>query len=596
MTFTVCACPLCASAAGTSTQLPPAPPSPTIGTPITGDYRIDTLIEGLSFRWNAGKPVGTPVEVSYSFMTTKPTYGGTDSGGDTGFQPFSEEQKAAARSIFAQLSTELNISFKEVEDTATSYGQIRFGNNNQQSSSGYAFVPNTDSTDLGGDVWISMTYSGDQTPGSFSYATLVHEIGHALGLKHPGNYNAGESSTPDPKGNFLGEVEDNTAYTIMSYRDPAKSEGQQRTWFGTYDMLALHYLYGVKDVHTGAADTYSYNDASGRTLTMIEDSAGKSDTIDLSAVTLGAKVDLREGAFSSIGAAASGNPAVNNVSIMYGTVIENVIATAGNDVIIGNAADNRITSNGGSDTINGGAGIDTVVLSGNRKAWVLSTASQVSVQKIGGSDTDMLTNVERVQFADMTVNLTTASNAKTVSANDLKSIEELYIAYFNRTPDADGLSYWVDQLKAGQSIGQIGESFYSAAVQYANLTGYTSTMTNADFVRVVYKNVLGRSGATAPPDEDVNFWAGNLANGTATRGSLIATMLNSAHSFKGDAKWGWVADLLDNKVNVANYFAVDNGLNYNTPEDSISKGMAIASAITATDTQSAIQLIGIQTA
>lgn len=193
----------------------------------------------------------------------------------------------------------------------------------------------------------------------------------------------------------------------------------------------------------------------------------------------------------------------------------------------------------------------------------------------------------------MTVNLTANANAKTVSATQLKAIQELYIAYFNRTPDADGLSYWVDQLKAGQSITQIGESFYAAAVQYSSLTGYSAAMTNADFVRVIYKNGLGRSGSTAPADADVNFWAGKLENGSATRGSLISTMLDSAHSFKGNSTWGWVADLLDNKVAIANYFAVDNGLNYNSAEDSISKGMAIAVAVTATDTNAAIQLIGI---
>ena len=57
--------------------------------------------------------------------------------------------------------------------------------------------------------------------------------------------------------------------------------------------------------------------------------------------------------------------------------------------------------------------------------------------------------------------------------------------------------------------------------------------------------------------------------------------------------WGWVADLLDNKIYVANTFAIDWGLNYNTPEDSIANGMAIAAAITPTDTSAAIDLIGI---
>jgi len=54
-----------------------------------------------------------------------------------------------------------------------------------------------------------------------------------------------------------------------------------------------------------------------------------------------------------------------------------------------------------------------------------------------------------------------------------------------------------------------------------------------------------------------------------------------------------VADLLDNKVLVADDFAVDHGLNYNTPEASISQGMAIAAAVTVSDTAVAIQVIGL---
>ena len=73
----------------------------------------------------------------------------------------------------------------------------------------------------------------------------------------------------------------------------------------------------------------------------------------------------------------------------------------------------------------------------------------------------------------------------------------------------------------------------------------------------------------------------------------MSTILSSAHTYKGDATWGWVPDLLDNKISVANQFAVTWGLNYNTPDESIARGMAIASAVTPTDTAAAIALIGV---
>jgi serralysin len=103
--------------------------------------------------------------------------------------------------------------------------------------------------------------------------------------------------------------------------------------------------------------------------------------------------------------------------------------------------------------------------------------------------------------------------------------------------------------------------------------------------------VLGRSdGADA---EGLAYWTGELASGRASNGSLVSTILNSAHTFKGDATYGWVANLLDNKLAVAKTFAIDWGLNNNTPAESISQGMAIAAAVTPTGTAAAIALIGV---
>ncbi|MCX7172295.1 MAG: DUF4214 domain-containing protein, partial [Proteobacteria bacterium] len=194
---------------------------------------------------------------------------------------------------------------------------------------------------------------------------------------------------------------------------------------------------------------------------------------------------------------------------------------------------------------------------------------------------------------DKIYNLSVATDAKLISTTQLNSLTELYVAYFNRVPDASGLDYWIKEYAAGKTLEQIGTSFYNAAVlpQYTSLTGYSSTMSNADFVRIIYANVLGRSGSNAPPQADVDYWANNLAIGHDTRGSLINTMLGSAHSFKGDATWGWVANLLDNKVTVGTYHAVTAGIDYAT--DAYASCQTIAQRVTATDTTAAISLIGL---
>jgi NhaP-type Na+/H+ or K+/H+ antiporter len=69
--------------------------------------------------------------------------------------------------------------------------------------------------------------------------------------------------------------------------------------------------------------------------------------------------------------------------------------------------------------------------------------------------------------------------------------------------------------------------------------------------------------------------------------------LDSAHTYKGDPTCGYVANLLDDKIAVAQTFTIDWGLNYTTALESITQGMAIAAAITPTSTVAAIPLIGV---
>jgi len=268
----------------------------------------------------------------------------------------------------------------------------------------------------------------------------------------------------------------------------------------------------------------------------------------------------------------------------------------GDDRLIANAGDDWITGGAGNDELNGGDGTDIAVQQGNLKDYriVLSSGNGTVTDSVVGRDgADVLSGIEHIRFSDFDINTGVKAVASSVSTASLERVIELYVAFFNRTPDADGLSYWLGQTKAGMSTNTIAEAFYGAGVQYSSLTGFSASMSNADFVNVVYKNVLGRAdGADA---DGLAYWTGELASGRATRGTLVSTMLDSAHTFKGDATWGWVANLLDNKIVVAKQVAVEWGLNYLTPDASVSNGMAIAKAVTPTDTAAAIALVGIPT-
>jgi len=261
--------------------------------------------------------------------------------------------------------------------------------------------------------------------------------------------------------------------------------------------------------------------------------------------------------------------------------------------IAGTQGDDALYSTSSNDSIDGGTGVDTVNYSASRSgATIARTATGYTVTQTG--ETDTLVNVEKLRFSDKTVNLTVRASASNLAAADLKLLQELYVAFFNRVPDADGLDYWIGEFRAGRTITQIADAFYSAGVQYSSLTGFSAGMTNDDFVNVVYRNVLGRQGGADA--EGLAYWSNALATGQESKGSLVTSILGSAHSFKGNGTWGWVADLLDNKAAVSARFAVEQGLGYLTSDTSISEGMRIAAAVTATDIQVAISIIGVNDA
>lgn len=273
---------------------------------------------------------------------------------------------------------------------------------------------------------------------------------------------------------------------------------------------------------------------------------------------------------------------------------ERIRGTGSGDTILGLSGDDALVGGGGNDTLDGGGGTDTAVFEGALADYVVQRTGAiltVADGQAGRDGVDTLSGIERLQFSDFVVNLSIQSLAASLPAASLQRLEELYVAFFNRVPGADGLAYWIGQFQAGRTISQIADSFYQAGVQFSSLTGFSASMSNADFVNVVYRNVLGRPEGAAP--SGLAYWTSALASGTETRGSLVSTILDSAHSFKGDAQYGWVADLLDNKILLATRIAVDWGLNYRTPEDAIANGMAAAAAVTPTGIDAALSLVGI---
>lgn len=233
-----------------------------------------------------------------------------------------------------------------------------------------------------------------------------------------------------------------------------------------------------------------------------------------------------------------------------------------------------------------------VTIEGMRSTYqITQSGDNVQVWDVQGKEAvRLLTAPAKIVFSDQSVNLEVAVLAHQISEAQLQSLLELYIAFFNRIPDADGMVYWIKELIRGASLTQIADNFYNAGRLYPELTGYSASMSDADFVRIVYKNVLGRTGETAPNTTEVGYWVGEIQNGHFTRATLINAMLVSARSFANDAQYAWVSALLNHKLGVARRLAIEQGMSYLTPDENIRRGMEIVSAISATDVSAAYAL------
>ncbi|MBK8176690.1 MAG: matrixin family metalloprotease [Rhodospirillales bacterium] len=369
--------------------------SSTVGD--SGDYRIDALIEG--DKW--GGSVGVGATISYSFASTSSVWAsgyGLGEPSKSGYQPLNATEQAWFRSALAAWSDVANVKFVETTETSSNVGDIRVAYSSLSSidSNAYAWSYYPSSYAESGDVWLNDDYSWSYGVGSYSYMTLIHEIGHTLGLKHP--FEGGDT---------LPTLEDNYQYTLMSYTDSDGADVYPSTPM-LYDVLAIQYIYGANYATRSGDTVYTSNPGELRARAIWD--GGGNDTFDLSAHTSWVDVDLRPGGFSSIGLNSDGSHAIDNIAICFGTVIENAIGGSGDDTIGGNTANNHLDGGGGNDqlfggngadslaggtgddllnggagadTLDGGTGVNTLFGAGGDDLYLLSSARDIIIERAG---------------------------------------------------------------------------------------------------------------------------------------------------------------------------------------------------------------------
>ncbi|MCV9965331.1 M10 family metallopeptidase C-terminal domain-containing protein [Pararhizobium sp. BT-229] len=327
---------------------------------------------------------------------------------------------------------------------AASTATLRFAQSDEAKPTAYAYYPGA--YDSAGDIWFSSEYAGTSNDyrkpvaGNYAWHTLIHELGHALGLKHgheaniygalPAAYNSVEYSVMTYH-SFVGDTGEGYGYEQF---------GAPQT-FMVADIAALQHMYGA-DFETNSGNTvYKWSPTSGQTIidgeVAITPGANRifatlwdgngNDTFDLTAYRTGVKVDLRPGKASIfdqdqlayLGGGPNDGYARGNIfnALLYNddtrSLIENVKGGSGNDQITGNQVANYLRGYGGNDTLMGDAGND--VLFGGAGADRLFGGS--------GSDTASYADASkgvRANLADPSLNSNEAAGDVFTSIENLK--------------------------------------------------------------------------------------------------------------------------------------------------------------------------------
>lgn len=394
-----------------------------------------------SFRWNSLSDLGTRTVVTYSFTSASELAPvSSDPYGAYRYWAFDSQQREYFRRALDEFEEASGVIFVETSGPA----MINVFGYDGGSAAGWADYPWASSYSTNeGRLAIE---GGNIMPGSFGYETVLHEIGHALGLKHPHD---GDTTLADHL--------DTQANTVMTYT----YAGYNVTELGTFDVQALQHIYGSS---AGTAE-WSVRVKSGG-MVVIDTSAAAETVL---AVGQSSKVYGRGGSDTLIGREAGdkliGGAGLDTLIGGYGE--DRLFGGKGADVLIGGPDDDeysgstgeadKLVGGGGWDTLSGGAGDDTLVGGNGRDRLIGGDGSD---QLTGGRHADTFVFVSADYYEqEVITDFGVGGDKIEFSGTSVDSFSDLLIS---------------------QSGGSTFISYYG---QYEiELTGFTGTLTQDDFL------------------------------------------------------------------------------------------------------------------
>ncbi len=358
------------------------------------------------------------------------------------------------RDAFDLFEATLGIDFQETSSTDTNTVDFFFSDNQSGAYAGGSTY--SDGTIRYSYINVAQSWSGStSTFDDYTFQTILHEIGHALGLGHQGQYNGSASYANDA----IYEL-DSWQASMMSYFSQTENSAINANYELLQTPMAVDWIaldriygqfgYGTDNAFTGdtvygfntnisANESKVWNEYSTyarRTASTIVDGDGI-DTVDFSGYSNTQKIDLTiqtEDQESQNTSNIGGR--TGNLTLAIGTIIENAIGGSGQDTIIGNSADNILRGGSGNDTLTGAmgndmlhgdAGTDTAVFSFALSSYAFSLF-EGALEVVGEGIDVVFDTIENLQFSDGIRSFASlfqsTSNNKPLTQNDNYNLDE----------------------------------------------------------------------------------------------------------------------------------------------------------------------------
>ncbi|MEG4594940.1 M10 family metallopeptidase [Microcoleus sp. F8_C2] len=467
---------------GTLSQISEIATLPVGNKSFTGNVYIDGILSGGNY-WTSGSSPTTTID--YSFWNSE-TAGFDDAYHDYAQNPYNwfAGEKASMVNALNTWSAVANIQFVNAGDNnkSATFGFYNVGNADVNGYLGLFYTPRTNGQGIG---YFNSEEGGWNTDGiaqgAFNFTTLIHELGHGLGLAHPHDNGGGSSIYPGVTAAFgdTGDYDLNQGvYTTMSYNDGLVTSGgdpgtEDYSYQGTpmaFDIAAIQYLYGANNSYKTGNDTYFLPTAnqSGTYYSCIWD-AGGIDTISGVGALSGVTIDLNDASLNPAvdGAGAGGyissaEGCFGGFTIANGAIIENADGSAFADLITGNEFNNILNGGAGNDSLIGESGNDSLI------------GGKGNDSLVGGNGKDILTGEsgsDRFTYTDLNQSLLTNYDVITdYSIGDQIDAPSYIVAATLTTPVGNAASLSEAAISAVLSSG-VFTANSAAAFKVSDLAG-----------------------------------------------------------------------------------------------------------------------------